>query len=328
MCIVLLGSVPLAPGKLSVWARCYLTALWPPSLGWLCWACFPALPVRRRKEAMPLVVHGPGDKAGYASTYLPPATGGNDRRVPPQSLPAASAGGCIVAKTLRVQGKCSCSSCWGRLIVPPNSVAHAAPRARQGVMHHACSGCRGARLIVAPNGVAYASPEARQGVLPRLLAEILATRIMVKAAMKRAPRTAKAGRRPDFLPCFTRLLLFWLPQPCTNESSTLVNDLHAPQSLQRRARPFLLQNRIRFMTRVVITRLAVCAQVLQRILNARQFGLKLIANVTYGYTAAGFSGRMPCAELADSIVQARRALQSPAAPPLCWLPWHKLKVGC
>lgn len=42
---------------------------------------------------------------------------------------------------------------------------------------------------------------------------------------------------------------------------------------------------------------------LQRILNARQFSLKLIANVTYGYTAAGFSGRMPCAELADSIVQ-------------------------
>lgn len=32
------------------------------------------------------------------------------------------------------------------------------------------------------------------------------------------------------------------------------------------------------------------AKVLQRCLNARQFGLKLIANVTYGYTAAGFSG--------------------------------------
>jgi DNA polymerase zeta len=47
------------------------------------------------------------------------------------------------------------------------------------------------------------------------------------------------------------------------------------------------------------------ARVLQRILNARQFCLKLIANVTYGYTAAGFSGRMPMAELADSIVQAR-----------------------
>ena len=45
---------------------------------------------------------------------------------------------------------------------------------------------------------------------------------------------------------------------------------------------------------------------LYRALNARQFGLKLIANVTYGYTSAGFSGRMPCAELADTIVQTGR----------------------
>ena len=36
---------------------------------------------------------------------------------------------------------------------------------------------------------------------------------------------------------------------------------------------------------------------LQRILDARQLGLKLIANVTYGYTAAHFSGRMPCVEV-------------------------------
>lgn len=48
-----------------------------------------------------------------------------------------------------------------------------------------------------------------------------------------------------------------------------------------------------------------------QILNARQLALKLIANVTYGYTAAGFSGRMPCAELADSIVQCgRRTLET------------------
>lgn len=47
----------------------------------------------------------------------------------------------------------------------------------------------------------------------------------------------------------------------------------------------------------------------QDILNsiAGQLTLKLIANVTYGYTAAGFSGRMPCAELADSIVQCGRS---------------------
>ena len=49
----------------------------------------------------------------------------------------------------------------------------------------------GARLIIAPNGVAYAPPEARPGILPRLLQEILSTRIMVKAAMKRAPKSAK-----------------------------------------------------------------------------------------------------------------------------------------
>jgi DNA polymerase zeta len=47
--------------------------------------------------------------------------------------------------------------------------------------------------------------------------------------------------------------------------------------------------------------------VLQRVLDARQLALKLIANVTYGYTAAGFSGRMPMAELADAIVQCGRS---------------------
>ena len=36
---------------------------------------------------------------------------------------------------------------------------------------------------------------------------------------------------------------------------------------------------------------------LQKVLHARQLGLKLIANVTYGYTSANFSGRMPCIEV-------------------------------
>ncbi|TFK41148.1 hypothetical protein BDQ12DRAFT_697053 [Crucibulum laeve] len=40
---------------------------------------------------------------------------------------------------------------------------------------------------------------------------------------------------------------------------------------------------------------------LKRILNARQLGLKYIANVTYGYTGATYSGRMPAVEIADSI---------------------------
>ncbi|KAI8832558.1 hypothetical protein BJ741DRAFT_536049 [Chytriomyces cf. hyalinus JEL632] len=50
---------------------------------------------------------------------------------------------------------------------------------------------------------------------------------------------------------------------------------------------------------------------LMRILEARQLSLKLIANVTYGYAGASYSGRMPCAEIADSIVETgRRALQA------------------
>ncbi|KAM3581203.1 DNA polymerase zeta [Umbelopsis sp. WA50703] len=45
---------------------------------------------------------------------------------------------------------------------------------------------------------------------------------------------------------------------------------------------------------------------LHRLLDARQLGLKFLANVTYGYTSATFSGRMPAVEIADSIVQTGR----------------------
>lgn len=45
----------------------------------------------------------------------------------------------------------------------------------------------------------------------------------------------------------------------------------------------------------------------QQKLNSCQLALKLTANVTYGYTSASFSGRMPCSEIADSIVQAGRS---------------------
>lgn len=41
----------------------------------------------------------------------------------------------------------------------------------------------------------------------------------------------------------------------------------------------------------------VFVKVLGQLLDARQLGLKLIANVTYGYTSANFSGRMPCVEV-------------------------------
>ncbi|KAM5561236.1 DNA polymerase zeta catalytic subunit [Rosa sericea] len=94
------------------------------------------------------------------------------------------------------------------------------------------------QILLTPNGVMCVPAKVRKGVLPRLLDEILSTRIMVKQAMKKLSPSQK---------------------------------------------------------------------VLHRIFNARQLALKLIANVTYGYTAAGFSGRMPCAEIADSIVQCGRS---------------------
>ncbi|KAJ4358509.1 DNA polymerase zeta [Didymosphaeria variabile] len=47
-------------------------------------------------------------------------------------------------------------------------------------------------------------------------------------------------------------------------------------------------------------------KMLQQLLNNRQLALKLLANVTYGYTSASFSGRMPASEIADSIVQTGR----------------------
>ncbi|XP_022100801.1 uncharacterized protein LOC110984687 isoform X2 [Acanthaster planci] len=45
---------------------------------------------------------------------------------------------------------------------------------------------------------------------------------------------------------------------------------------------------------------------LHRMLDNRQLALKLIANVTYGYTSANFSGRMPCIEVGDSVVRKSR----------------------
>ncbi|KAG5454784.1 DNA polymerase zeta catalytic subunit [Clonorchis sinensis] len=49
---------------------------------------------------------------------------------------------------------------------------------------------------------------------------------------------------------------------------------------------------------------------LNRLLDARQLGLKLMANVIFGYTAASFSGRMPCVDVGDSIVsKARETLE-------------------
>lgn len=45
---------------------------------------------------------------------------------------------------------------------------------------------------------------------------------------------------------------------------------------------------------------------MKKLYNNRQLALKLTANVTYGYASASFSGRMPCSDIADAIVQTGR----------------------
>ena len=64
----------------------------------------------------------------------------------------------------------------------------------------------------------------------------------------------------------------------------------------------------RFMVKRAMKTLPPGSSVLERVLDARQLAIKLLANVTYGYTAASFSGRMPMAELADAIVSSGRGM--------------------
>ena len=95
-------------------------------------------------------------------------------------------------------------------------------------------------ITISPGGIVFLKASVRRGILPKMLEDILSTRVMVKQSMKKHKKD--------------------------------------PQ--------------------------------LQKILHSRQLGLKLIANVTYGYTSANFSGRMPCIEVGDSVVaKGREALE-------------------
>lgn len=111
-------------------------------------------------------------------------------------------------------------------------------------------------IWISPNGSMFVKSEHREGVVPRLLEEILETRVMVKSSMK-----------------------MYKSDP-----------------------------------------------VLHKMLDSRQFGLKMISNVTYGYTSAGFSGRMPCADIADAIVQTGRETLERAIADVESNPLWKAKV--
>ena len=42
---------------------------------------------------------------------------------------------------------------------------------------------------------------------------------------------------------------------------------------------------------------------IKKLLKERQIALKMFMNVLFGYTGASFTGRMPCSEIADSVVE-------------------------
>lgn len=79
---------------------------------------------------------------------------------------------------------------------------------------------------------------------------------------------------------------------------------HIRQSILSRMLKEILD--IRVMVKKTISELGPGNEALKKSLSNKQLALKLLANVTYGYTSASFSGRMPCADLADSVVQTGR----------------------
>ncbi|KAG7257685.1 hypothetical protein CRUP_038023 [Coryphaenoides rupestris] len=86
-------------------------------------------------------------------------------------------------------------------------------------------------------------------------------------------------------------LLYQLRDDITISSNGVV---YVKSSVRKGVLPSMLEEILR--TRVMVKGSMKTYQqdkALQRLLHARQLGLKLIANVTFGYTAANYSGRMP-----------------------------------
>ena len=62
-------------------------------------------------------------------------------------------------------------------------------------------------------------------------------------------------------------------------------------------------------------------------LDSRQLGLKMWSNVIYGYTGAGFTGRMPCVDIADSVVSlGRKTLEATIDYISNSSEWENIKV--
>lgn len=69
------------------------------------------------------------------------------------------------------------------------------------------------------------------------------------------------------------------------------------------------------------------SRLIQRVLDYRQTALKLFMNVMYGYTGASGTGRMPCCDIADSIVGTGRHLMQKCIAMIDQMPGLKVIYG-
>ncbi|XGW15553.1 hypothetical protein V3C99_001205 [Haemonchus contortus] len=98
--------------------------------------------------------------------------------------------------------------------------------------------------------------------------------------------------RSSFVECATKKMLHCSP----------LSAAFATHSKRSGILPTLLREVLGARIMVKSAMKHVTSKRLKRVLDARQLALKLVANVTYGYTSANFSGRMPCVEVADAIL--------------------------
>lgn len=82
--------------------------------------------------------------------------------------------------------------------------------------------------------------------------------------------------------------------------------LFVKSDVRRGVLPILLQNILDLRAYIKQTLKYTTDEKMKRILSARQEALKMYAACTYGYTSAHYSGRMPCVDLGDSIVECSR----------------------
>lgn len=165
-------------------------------------------------------------------------------------------------------------------------------------------------LVMEPESALYVDPVVVLDFQSLYPSVIIAHNLCFSTALGNANRISswlesrRVGVRPHYKPPHTEQ---FPGSPLEKIFVASNGEMFVDASVRRGILPILLEEILE--TRVMVKsamKTVMGDEPTASMLNARQFGLKMIANVTYGYTSASFSGRMPCAGLADAIVQCGR----------------------